>query len=254
MLQRILIVCCTLPLIARAQELPYPMVFALQRAADSAAKVDGVVCRLKMQHAREGDTRPFKVILESPHGRTAVKISPDGSFNLPTLPEEDRNRSKLVHDLEKGALAITFGFQIGGVIREDIQHEKTVFQVCSEVAKGLQKLDEMWNMLGQFQPQFKDLELAIVGLSLPRAAPARGRVLLKRGDVTARTVDLSQTGEIAFMFDQYNPREHTIAWEMEKDEPNPPVEFVFKSGPDAQRVKDAIYIRKVEPGAAPNSR
>lgn len=126
--------------------------------------------------------------------------------------------------------------------------------MCSEVAKGLRKLDEMWSMLGQVQPQFNDLELAIVGLSLPRATPERGRVLFKKGDVTAKTVDLSQTGEIAFMFDQYNPREHSIAWEMGKDEPTPPVEFVFKAGPDAERVKDAIYIRKVEPGATPNSR
>lgn len=101
MLRIILIVCCALPLMAGAQELPYPVVFALQRAADSAAKVEGVVCQLKMQHTREGDKRLFKVTLESPHGRTDVKISPDGSFDLPTLPAEDRNRSKLVHNLEK---------------------------------------------------------------------------------------------------------------------------------------------------------
>lgn len=111
MLRTILLASCAIPLIAKGQELPYPVVFALQRAADSASEVDGVVCQLKMRHRRDGDTRPFKVTLVSPKGRSAVKISPDGSFSLPTVPEGDRNYSKLVHDLEKGALATTFGFQ-----------------------------------------------------------------------------------------------------------------------------------------------
>ncbi len=207
-----------------------------------------------MQHRREGDKRPFKVTLESPKGQTAIKVLPDGSFDLPQLPEEERSRSKLVHNLEKGALSITFGLQIGGVIREHTGDDKSIFEVCSEVAHALSKLDDVWNTLGQVQPELSDLELAIVGLSLPRAIPMRGRVLLKKGEVTVRTVDLSQTGEINLMFDQYNPREHRIVWETEKDGSTPPVEFIFKTGSDAKKTKDAIYVRKVEHAVGANGR
>jgi hypothetical protein len=205
-----------------------------------------------MQHRREGDTRPFKVTLESPQGQTAINVLPDGSFDLPRLPEEDRSRSKLFHNLDKGALSITFGFQIGGVIRHETGHEKSVFEVCSEIAHHLSKLDEVWNTLGQVQPQFNDQELAIVGLSLPRATPVRGRVLLKKDEVTVRTVDLSQTGQIDLLFDDYNPSR--IAWELEERGPAPPLEFVFRTGADARKVRDAIYVRKVEPTAGLNGR
>ena len=65
-----------------------------------------------------------------------------------------------------------------------------------------------------------------------------------------KTVDLSQTGEVVFMFDRYDPKQHSIVWDMDKGKPTPAIEFVFKSGSDAEKIRNAIYIRKVEDGAS----
>src|SRR5690349_18826036 len=92
---------------SRAQNIPYTTVNTLQRAADSFAKIDGLQCELKMVHKRLGDTREFKVFLESPSGKTEVKIAADGTFHLPLIPKGDWDRAKVVHTLEKGALTIS---------------------------------------------------------------------------------------------------------------------------------------------------
>ena len=73
-----------------------------------------------------------------------------------------------------------------------------------------------------------------------------GHVLLKKGATTVRTINLSQTGEINFMFDQYAPADHRITWEMDKDAPTPPLEFIFRTGQNARKIHGAIYVRKVE--------
>jgi hypothetical protein len=237
-----------------AQELPYTFVLSLQNAAETVRKVNGVVCQLKMEHSREGDTRPFSISLQSAKGRMPVEVAEDGSFHLPLLPEPERGQARLIHSLEKGALSISFAFNVSGAVAAERPDQRTLFEVCSEIADGFQGLDSMWSTLGQVAPELADLQLAIVGLSFPRAKPATGRALIKKGDSVVSTVDLFQAGPFVMMFDEYDPKEHTIVWEMPKDARSAPVEFIFRSGPQAKAAKNAIFIRRVEPGAGPNRR
>jgi hypothetical protein len=61
------------------------------------------------------------------------------------------------------------------------------------------------------------------------------------------TVDLSQPGPFVMMFDKYDPKEHTVVWEMPKDAQPARVEFIFRGGAEAKAAKNAIFIRNVEP-------
>ncbi|MHC1764333.1 MAG: hypothetical protein AB9869_08500 [Verrucomicrobiia bacterium] len=239
-----LLLSCLLPLSAAGQELPYPVAMSFQRAAETAGKVDGVVCHLKMEHARSDDTRPFKIVLESPKGRVPLVVSSDGSFKLPALPEEDWARSKLVHNLEKGALSVTFGFDVSGRVGSGESHPKTLFATCSGIADKLGELESVWNVMGRVEPRFNDLQLAIVGLTIPRVEPAKGRALLRKGSVLVRTVELSETGPVALMFDKYDPKEHSLIWDVEKGASPPPAEFIFQTGAAAEQSENAIFIRK----------
>jgi len=49
------------------------------------------------------------------------------------------------------------------------------------------------------------------------------------------------------MFDDFNPREHRITWDLAPDVAIPQFGFVFKDGVEASKVKDAVYIRKAQP-------
>lgn len=241
----VLILTCALPLAIRAQELPYSIVLAMQQAAEEAKQVDGVTCELQMQHAHEGDSRPFKITLDTPKGQTPITVQPDGAFTLPVLPEEDRDHARLLHNLEKGALSINFQFKMEG--RTSQEKEKTMYEVCSGVAEGMSRLDDMWNALGKVSPQFRSMDLAIVGYVLPRTTPINGRMLLKKGDETVKTVDLTETGPVMLMFDDFNPREHRMTWDMAPDVAIPQFRFVFKDGVEASKIKDAVYVRKAQP-------
>jgi hypothetical protein len=227
-----------LPLLARAQGLPYSDIMPLQEAVEALAKIKGVGCELTAKHSNEDDKRGFKVFLESPKGRTEIKISDDGTFHLPTLPKEDWDHSQVAHTLEKGALTLTLSFGFAGEVPDD----SSLLVMCNGLVEGFRKIEGLRARLERVVPEFADLQVAIVGVSFPRVNPVAGKVLLKRGETTVATIDLSQTGEASWLFDQYDPKVHKIVWEMKNEAKAPRAEMVVRYGQEATSVKNAVFL------------
>jgi hypothetical protein len=247
MLRTLLILVTSFPLLTAAQELPYAPVLSLQQAAEAVTGVQGIVCNLRFE-TRDGVKRPFRILVESPSGRIPVKVDEDGTFELPHVPRGDRPPSRLVHNLEKGAISLTVDFRLeANVLRPEGGQQTDIFTICSEIAERFRRSDGIREALGQLQPELNDLQVAIVGLSCPRSEPGQGRVLLKQGSTTVVTVDLAQTGRRTFLFEEYDPKQHTILWDTPVGGSTPPVELVFAGGTQASQMKNAIFLWKVEP-------
>jgi hypothetical protein len=243
----LLILVSLFPLLTAAQELPYAPVLSLQQAAEFVAGVQGISCKLRFE-TRDGVRRPFRIVVESPSGRMPVKVDEDGAFELPHVPRGDRPASRLVHNLEKGALSLTVDFRLeASILRPEGSQQTDIFTICSEIAERFRRSDGIREALGQLQPELNDLQVAIVGLSCPRSEPGQGRVLLKQGSTTVVALDLAQTGRKTFLFEDYDPRQHAIVWDTPVAGSKPPVEFVFASGAQAIQMKNSIFLWKAEP-------
>lgn len=250
MLRLILTLMLAAPVLATAA-LPYSDVLALQEAAEAIAKVDGAVCRVKIEHSRPDDRRPFRVLLESPREKTEIKVTAGGAFQLPVLPREDWDRSQLSHNLEKGALKLTFDFGFNG---EQPDKDEPLSAMCLAMAEKMRVIEGLRDRLSRLMPGLADLQVAMVGVAFPRLKPVPGKVLLKRGDRTVAEIDLSQTGTAAWMFDRYDPKEHRMEWKMQKGEKQPRAELVLRSGAEATSTKNAILLwRPVTPSESSGS-
>jgi hypothetical protein len=249
MFRTLLIPLCLFPLLTPAQELPYPLVLSMQQAAESVTGVQGIVCTLRFE-TRDGVRRPFRIVVESPGGRLPVKVDEEGAFELPHIPRGDRPPSRLVHNLEKGALSLTVDFRLeASLLRPEPNQQTSIFTIGSEIAARFRQSDGIREALRQLQPELNDPQLAIVGLSCPRSEPRRGRVLLKQGNTPVVMVDLAETGRRTFLFEEYDPKQHAIVWETPDPGSTPPVELVFAGGAQAIQMKNAIFLWKVEPVA-----
>src|SRR5436309_2212689 len=105
---RALILACALPLLGAAQEIPYTVVKGVQDCMKEFRRIDGVTAEATLKHSDPGDARSFRVFLETPRGRSEIKVRKDRSFRLPPVAKEDEDRSRLVGFLEKGALTLSF--------------------------------------------------------------------------------------------------------------------------------------------------
>jgi hypothetical protein len=247
MFRSLLIVLCLFPLPTAAQGLPYAPVLSLQQAAELVTGVQGIVCTLRFE-TRDGVKRPFRIVVESPNGRIPVKVDEDGAFELPHVPRGDRPPSRLVHNLEKGALSLTVDFRLeASVLRPEGSQQTDIFTICSEIAERFRRSDGIREALGQLQPELNDLHLAIVGVLCPRREPGHGTILLKQGSTTVVAVDLAQTGRKTFLFEDYDPSQHAIVWDSPIAGSTPPVELVFASGAQAIQMKNSIFLWKAEP-------
>jgi hypothetical protein len=240
---------CALVTAMQAQELPYSQLFAFQKAVKQAEHVKGVTCLLQLHHSREDDDRPFKVTLVTPRGQTEIPLQKDGTFILPDLPEEDRDRAVVRHDLEKGALSISFQFTLKWT--HDGNGKETLHEECSGLARDIGGLNEMWNAMEQISPDFRHMSIAIVGLVIPREKPLDGKILVKHGDQTVKTVDLSETGPVTLSFDDFDPKEHRIDSVTGEGVKSPTMHFIIRENEQAAGVRNAIYLRKGEPREKP---
>jgi hypothetical protein len=256
MLRVILSLLFVVAVTARAQKLPYTTVLALQETAESFTETNGVECQLRMIHSRAGDTRDFKVFLEAPSGKTEIKVSGDGSFHLPFIPESERDRAHLTSTLERGALTFSlyWEFKAAAFVPSGRTEDMTVFQLCSAMLDRFRRVKGGREKLRLFGLEFADDDTAVVGIKFPRAEPRVGKALLKRGQETVASVDFSQRGKVFWGFEKYNPREHRIVLDLKKGDDRFPFEMAFANGEDARRTTNAIFLWLVEPtGAADRS-
>jgi len=86
--------------------------------------------------------------------------------------------------------------------------------------------------------------MALVGVSLLREKPVSGMALLKNGERTVASIDLSQSGKISWMFSDYDPRTHRVVFEMKNGDPEPRLYMEIKNGNEVAGSKGAIPLRK----------
>jgi hypothetical protein len=230
------------------QSIPYITLKTLEDCAKELRQIDGVTAELKLEHSDPVDVRSFRLALESPDGRTnIIKVHKDGTFRLPELAADDQERSRVTHSLERGALTLSFSCFWNGELPGELKtQEASLFTLCSAAAEQFDKIEPAFVKLGDAIPDFKDFQMTIVGVSLPREKPSSGFALLKNGDRTVATIDLSQTGKASWMFDDYDPKTHRVVWDMKKGEPEPKLLMEIKSGKEAAALKRAILVRKVK--------
>ncbi len=248
---RAIIFACVLPLLGAAQEIPYTAAKWVQDSMKEFRRIDGVTAEATIEHSNPADARSFRVFLETPRGRSEIKVRKDGSFRLPPVAKEDQDRSRLVGSLEKDALALSFTFDIESK-PVAFTNDVSLFAVCWPMVEKFKETGHVWDALVEVIPDAKGFQLAIVGISFPRQKPASGRVLLKNGEKTVASIDLSQTGTACWMFDEYDPKANRIVWEMKNGERRPRAYLVYKCGEEAERVPGAMFLIKAQPDGPAN--
>ena len=255
-----LVLVIGLPMLAGAQRLPYTVVREMDDIANSITRVSGLKCDLEVENKREGDSRKFKIFLQSPSSRTEVKVGPDGTFRLPALPKEDWDQSYITHTLAPGALSMSVSISLDSSRFDGF--DGSIYEMVSPIVKTCQNMSSIRPKLEEFGAPIGDPEIAIVGLSFTRVAPVSGKLHLMRGDQTVASIDLSQTGTVSWLFEEYDPRKHRIRCEMaEGVKPQmkegvdlAQVHLILKKGTAGTVMPHAVYIWKVEADSAANGR
>jgi hypothetical protein len=206
------------PAMLGAQVLPYTRVITLQDIAESLDKVDGVSCDLRVEHTRPDDRRKFRMFLKSPQGETEIKVFESGVFHVPKLPREDWKVSKVRHTLEKGALSLKFRYGFNGGLPST---NATLYELCQSVAEKWKNIETFKDKLLQAIPEFKEVQIALIGLWMPQGEPCDGKIFLKRGDETVAVIDLSKPAETTWLFEQYDPKLHRVVWDVKDREKAP---------------------------------
>jgi hypothetical protein len=157
--------------------------------------------------------------------------------------------------LEPGALTLQLFFGFGGQLEPGGPGEFSLFEFVTKVAQKCEHLSEVLDKLKAVMPELGDVNIAAIGISLPRERPAAGKVYLKRGPRVVASIDLSQTGQAAWMFEEYAPKEHTISYAAEKGgEPRLTFYLVFKALTPGEAVPaNAFHFWKGEPSRAANT-
>jgi hypothetical protein len=225
------------------QSMPYGILKTLEDCATELRQVAGVTAELKLKHSDSADTRRFRLTLETPNGHTNIQVGKDGKFRLPQVAPEVQNASKVSHSLEKGALTLSFICSWEGTLPDTQKSDESLFTLCTTGASSFDKLEPTFVKLGRVIPDFADFQMAITGVSILREKPSSGFALLKNGDKTVATIDLSQTGKASWMFADYDPKTHRIVWDMKNNEPEPKVSMEILYGKEAVGLKQAIMVR-----------
>ncbi len=242
-----------LPVRVSAEGLPYETAKAMLDAASCLNGVDGFRCELTMVHSRNEDKRPFKVFLESPVQRVVVEVHPDGAFRLPVVPRQDWENTSLVHTLEPGALSLNLFFGFESKLLPSKPWELQLSVLTSNLTEKCEHFSALRDKLKNASPEIRNVEIAAIGISIPREKPNPGEVHLKRGGHIVASINLQQTGPAAWMFEQYDPKTHTISFDVKEDQPPIKYFLVLKAmAPGEPLPPNAFYFWKGEPGGAAN--
>jgi len=230
------------------QSIPYAMARTLEDCAAELRQIKGVTAELKLEHSNPQDTREFRLWLDTPGDRKTIKVSKEGTFRLPKLSVDNQENARVTHSLEAGALTLSFGFHWNGELsKEFLSQNKSLFEQCAAVAAArFGKFEPVFVRLGNAIPDLKDFQIAIVGVSLAREKPCSGLAILKSGERTVETIDLSQTGKASWMFSDYDPRTHRVVFEMKNGDSEPKLFLEIQSGEDVAKGKGAILVRKLQ--------
>lgn len=229
------------------QSIPYAAAKTLEDCAAELRQIKGVTAELELEHSNPEDTREFRLWLETPGDRKTIEVSKEGTFRLPKLSVDDQEGARVTHSLEAGALTLSFAFHWNGELtKESLSRNKSLFETCTAVAGPFSKFEPVFVKLGNAIPGLKDFQIAIVGVSLAREKPCSGLAILKNGEKTVDTIDLSQTGKASWMFGDYDPRTHRVVFEMKNGDSEPKLFLEIQSGEEVARVKGAILVRKLQ--------
>ena len=119
--------------------------------------------------------------------------------------------------------------------------------MCSVWIEQFKKIDGVRAKIGPLMPWLTEPEAAIVGVKFSRIQPVKGRVLLKRGEVTVASIDLSQTGEASWMFAKYSPKEHRLVYDIKEGQRLPLAEMVYRTDESGEELENAFFLWKVQP-------
>jgi hypothetical protein len=197
-----------------AQTLPYRKLATLDRMIRKLSENKHAVGFLRVEHSAPDDHRPFILKLNTPDSVKELEVKPDGHIILPPLAEEEWDKSSVTHNLEKGALALTFGVQLMDVV--------PTLTIDSDLAahihamKGFFAADlEEFNQLTAVSPTMKGQVIAITGMVLSSDGSGEGEASLVAGDRKAASIDLSKKGRVVWNFEQYDPAKHRLVVDQE---------------------------------------
>jgi hypothetical protein len=230
----ILSTCCW------GQAIPYELLKELEDCTTTLRRTPGVTAEVQLLHNNPKDSRNFQLTLETPSERANIPVGVDGRFRLTQVSPEVQSKTRVLHSLEKGALALSILFQIDRNWPGTHRANKTIYADCSEIGGSISELKPALVRLGKVIPEFANFRVSIVGVSLMREKPSAGFALLKNGDKTVSSFNLSETGKASWMFSDYDPKIHTIAFEMKNNGPEPQMFMEFDYGPGSVPQKGAI--------------
>ncbi|HEX5220508.1 MAG TPA: hypothetical protein VFZ59_13135 [Verrucomicrobiae bacterium] len=234
----------SLSVAAFGQSIPYTVLKTLDECAKEFRQIEGFTAELTIKHLDPKDSRDFQVWLETSKGRKQIKINKDGTFRLPAVKADEQAKAQIVHSLEKGALDLGFSFNWAAKTGRNMNGYSNLFEFCSVGATSYARAERLFIKVSDVIPAFRDMPITIVGVSLKRDVPCSGLAVLKNGDKTVASVDLSQTGEVSWMFSDYDPRTHRVVYEMKNGAAEPYLNFDMRMDSEAAGSKGAIVLRK----------
>lgn len=245
MIRKLIILLYAVPFLCGAQVMPYRTLKTLQDCADSLQQMDGMTVTVKVTHVNPKDDRGFNLSLKTSEGERAIPVGKDGSFRVPELPKEQQQSATVVHSLEKGDLRLSLDFGFNGELPHGSDKGNyTIFEECSVLVERFKQFEHVFVKLEESLPGLNCYQIAAAGITCLRERPSSGKVLLKNGDKTVAAADLTQTGPVTWMFDEFDPKIHRLEFKMSDNEPAPKCYFVCKYGADAVASKNAIFFQE----------
>jgi hypothetical protein len=224
------------------QTIPYTALKTIDECAKELRQIEGFSAELVIKHSDPKDSRDFQVLLETSEGRKELKINKDGTFRLPAVKADEQRNAQVIHSLEKGALTLSMSFEWD--LKSTRNTHSNLFDLCSEMVTPVRSAEPVFIKIGDMIPDLRDLPIVIVGVSLTRDVPCSGLAILKNGEKTIASLDLSQTGKASWMFADYDPRTHRIEFEMKNGAAEPYIHTEMRVGKEGAESKGAILVRK----------
>ncbi len=197
-----------------AQTMPFAILGLSEQAVKESEGNRFVTAYVSITHAVPEDKRPFKLTLKSPAGSSEIEVKPTGEVVVPKVPRKDWEQSTVSHNLERGALMFTFGFQCR--MTPDVLFDRGFKE--ANMAVWLAGLKNKYSPelarfqgLGKVGPEaLRRSTFAVTGLKVKSAGTGEGSVSLMLNGKVVETLDFARKAEVDWPFEKYDPATHSL--------------------------------------------
>jgi hypothetical protein len=239
---------------APAAELPYAVFAGMLKAGELMPAADGWTFDLRVKAKNPAETRPIELRVQGGPADLRIPVASNGTFQLPLLPESIAGRATVSHNLEPGALELSFGLAYRGEIEASSAAGVEVGRVLTEFSIGLRKLKGLWPAMCQAAPELRPLWVVCTGVVFQDLSRSAGPLTLAVG-TRKQPFPPDRWGRYTVSFDQHDPRNARLLTQQPNAHLKFSTEALFLTGTGRMPSHtNYVIVKEPDPGRSPARR